>query len=57
LWFWEIFKNSLVGDELPPDDPFLSRSFSVPAEEPPAKNSVKIACLANVDRPCPELSG
>jgi len=39
--FLGISRNSLVGDELPPDDPVLYRSFRVPAEEPPAKNSVK----------------
>jgi len=53
----EIFKNSLVGDELPPDDPFHSRPFRVLTEEPSAKDSVKIAYLTNVDRPCPELTG
>jgi len=29
LLFLEISRNSLVGDELPPDDPFLSRPFKV----------------------------
>jgi len=41
LVFLEISTNSLVGDELPPDDSFLSRPFRVPAEEPPTKYSVK----------------
>ena len=53
----EISRISMVGNELPLDDPFLSRPFRVPAEEPPTKNSVKIACLTNVDRPCPEWTG
>jgi len=55
--FVGISRNCLVGNKLPSDDPFLSRPFRVPTEEPPAKNSVKIACLTNVDRPCPELTG
>jgi len=41
LLFLEISRNRLVGDELPLDDPFLSRPFRVLAEEPPAKFSVK----------------
>jgi len=39
--FLGISRNSLVGDELPPDDLVLSRSFRVPTEEPHAKNNVK----------------
>jgi len=56
LWFWETSKISLEGGELPPDYLFLARPFRVLAKEPPAKNSVKIAYLTNVDRPCPELT-
>jgi len=41
LLFLEISRNKLVGDELLPDDPFLSRPFRVPAEESLAKFSVK----------------
>jgi len=41
LVFLEIFKNCLVGDELPPDDSFLFRPFRVLVEEPFAKYSVK----------------
>jgi len=51
LWFWEISKNTLVGDQQPPNDLFLSRPFRVPAKEPLTKNSVKIAYLTNVDCP------
>ena len=57
MWFWEISRISLVGGELPLDDLFLARPSRVPTEEPPTKNSVKITCLTNVDRPCPELTG
>jgi len=57
LLFWEISRNSLVGDELLPNDPFLSSPFRIPVKEPPAKNNVKIACLTNIDRPYPELTG
>jgi len=39
--FLEICRNRLVGDELPPDDPFRSKPFRVPVVEPPAKFSVK----------------
>jgi len=37
LLFLEISRNSIIGDELPPDGPFISRPFRVPAEVPPAK--------------------
>ncbi|QCE03340.1 hypothetical protein DEO72_LG8g1364 [Vigna unguiculata] len=37
--------NRLVGDELPPDDPFRSKPFRVPVVEPPAKFSVRFTDL------------